>query len=45
MIFDMLYLVGFIVFTVNLVFICAYWIASIYLNSTIMFFILNILKF
>ena len=43
MILYMLYLIGFVVFTINLVIICVIWIAS--LNSTIIFFILNILKF
>ena len=42
---DMLYLVDFIVFTVDLVIIWIYWIVSISLNSDKIIFILNILKF
>ena len=39
----MLYLIGFIVFTVDLVIIWVNWTAP--LNSTVIFFIINILKF
>ena len=43
MILYMLYLIGFVVFTVDLVIIWVNWIAS--QNSTVIFFILTILKF
>ena len=45
MILDMLYLVGFVIFIIDLVIIWIYWFSSISLNSTTIFFILNKLKF
>ena len=38
MILDILYLIGFVVFTVDSVIIWTYWIPSISLNSSINFF-------
>ena len=45
MILDILYLIDFIVFTVDSVTIWTYWIPSISLNATIIFFIPDILIF
>ena len=41
---DMLYLVGFVVFIVDLIIIWVYYIPSISLNSTIIFFIFKYIK-